>query len=360
MTYLFIERELHNKTFKSGSFVGSRGERYTFYRKTDEIISKMLERKELSDFTLLMDVAYEYSSLLIFEGNFTEAFNCYYHIYCKLEYGNYLGETRDFIKLLNKVELYYNLGIIAKEYLNDFDSAMYYFGEAGEEYSEINKVTTEDFFRDEMIDKPERAFWNFSGDIHQNCFGYSSFATAFHYKSVFGYETDKTIIQKLLKDFKFPLLLQFVFTISSYFKWLSLSHNIIKGVRITRVFGELAWLFECYLKQKLNYDKLRDLLNQFVKNKPFKSSFHSLCSAEVDGKDSILALERLLKLQEDTIDFNTKQSICLLITYVMRNYSSHNLDDNFFAFSDDKFTKKILFSCLLSFFIVLNYSYELA
>lgn len=271
-------------------------------------------------------------------------------------YGNYLDETRDFITSLDKVELYFNLGIIAKECLKDFDAAMYYFGEAGREYSIMNKVPIETFFRDQMIDKQGAAFWNFSGNLRQNCLGYSSFAIPFHYKSVFGYEAKKTAVETLLKDFDYPLLLQFVFTVSSYFTWLSLMHNIIKGVKITRVLGEMSWLFECYLKQKLSINKktLKPLLDEFVKNKLYKESYHNLYKLEVKTRNSIEAIEALINKQESSEDIIEKQALCLLTTYVMRNYTSHNLNDKFYTFDDDKYTKKIFFSCLLSFFIVLQ------
>ena len=114
-------------------------------------------------------------------------------------------------------------------------------------------------------------------------------------------------------------------------------------------------VFECYLKQKLSIDKtLYYLLDQFVKNKPLKTPYHNILDSVVHGKDSIEAIEALLNLQESAVDTNTKQSICLLITYVMRNYSSHNFDDKFHTFNGDEYTKKIFFSCLLSFFIVMQ------
>lgn len=356
MTLLFTERKPQIRQFNSDMFIGARGERISFYSSIDNTMTEMIKNKGQADYSKIMDIVYEYSSILISEGNYSEAFNSYFQIYCKLMYGNYLDETKDFIKEIDKTELYYNLGIIAKEYLKDFDSAMYYFGEAGKEHSRNKQVTTEEFFREEMIDKPGRAFWNFSGHIHQNCFGYSSFATPFHFKSVFGYETDKTTVEKLLKDFKYPLFLQFVFTVSSYFKWLSLEHNFVKGVRITRVLGEMSWLFDCYLKQKFNFcGTLKPNLDQFLRNRPMKKSFDNLYNTVIqkNKKDSIYVIEDLLNLQETTIDIITKQSICLLITYVMRNYTSHNFDDQFYTFEDDKYTKKIFFSCLLSFFIVL-------
>jgi|GEM_PF-2609514 len=358
MTYLYKERQLIDNNFDLDSFIGARIESGKFYKKFNQVLREKLSKKTLSDFDSLMNVAYEYSCLLISERNPSQAFDCYFNIYCKLEHTNYSKEDRDFINSLNKVELYYNLGIISKEFLNDFDRAMYYFGKAGDEYSRVNNVTTEAFFNNEMIDAPGRAFSGFSSLIHQNCFGYSTFAPAFHYKSVFGYETDKTTVQKLLKDFKYPLFLQFVFTVSSYFKWLPLRHNIIKGVKITRILGEMSWLFECYLKQKLNSEKtLKLLMDDFVDSKLLKEHYKNLLTKEfLDNakKDSILVLKNLIEMQEIATNVLEKQTICLLITYVMRNYSSHNFNDTFFAFDGDKYTKKIMFSCLFSFFIVLN------
>lgn len=353
MTILFVDRTPSKKRFDSSNFIGARIVRGSFYETIGPIIHDMLKNKSSSLYYDLLNIAYEYSDLLLFEGNYSEAYKNYHYIYCKLMYGTYMRETQNFINDLDKIELYYNLGVIAKDYLDNFDDAMYFFGEAGKEYSRINNVAVEEFFRNEMIDKPHRAFWSFSSNIDQNCFGHSAFAPELQYKSIFGNEPNKATVEKLLKDFTYPLLLQFIFTFSSYFKWLPLDHNIIKGARITRVLGEISWLFECYLKQKLNSKKmLSKLLDDFVKDKPIGHSYEQY-KATIKGIDNIMAIEELLNLQKNITTYDDKQSICLLITYLMRNYTAHNFDDQFHTFRGDEYTKKIFVSCLMSFFIVL-------
>ncbi|MEH6940021.1 hypothetical protein V7056_19580, partial [Bacillus sp. JJ664] len=71
------------------------------------------------------------------------------------------------------------------------------------------------------------------------------------------------------------------------------------------------------------------------------------------------ALVFLLEKQNTESNLKVKWAICLKISHIVRNHTSHNLDDEFLLFKDGANNKKIFLCILWSFFIVLYMKNEM-
>lgn len=159
-------------------------------------------------------------------------------------------------------------------------------------------------------------------------------------------------IEALILDFDFDLILQFIHVMKN-FRSFSVGFNFrekynengrYKNIRMTRFIGELTWLFEIYLKDKLKarypeenfiapLDKtIHTFLNKInneheIKFSKIQKSLYDkfITSEAVNTKGLMELLERIALNNEDVFD---NFILYLLILKIFRNYYSHYMDRN--------------------------------
>lgn len=361
MSYSFLGKKIigtyeTNYNIDEDAFYKYKSEKWKLHDILNSNIKKIIEEKSHEIYKISLDILFDYSTHLIREGLYSEAFKEYFNLYYKLKDAWYY--SKEFIENLDKTEMFYNMGYL--KYSNgEFDDAIFFLAEADKEYSQFYNVSEGSFLISLLESEEPVCFWNFITNIYVNCINYDSFAYAFKYFSFFGEEScSKDRINELLKDFDLILLLQFIITVDRYFKWLPMNHNLIKGIRVSRTFGELAWLFECYLKNITSEpDKtLSKLIDKIIPyDKEIEKEYKKLNNmGGTSNNDKFNSIIKLIEIQEKETNFSTKQALGLKTVYFLRNYSAHSLDKNFMVFKDDAFTKKIFLSALMSFFTVYN------
>ena len=202
-------------------------------------------------------------------GNeYYNAITVYYHFYMTLTTIDYNLEKFDFdesilefIKAHDFTSIYYNYAVLfgGNGNINDY---IHYLSLADNEYA-IKNNCEEGTFIFYLLQSKNFALWNIIPHImsdYSNCKVVNN-----HYCQLgkilesFKIEVSNESFYALLCDFKFDVLLQFIH-IMKHLRSLSTNFNFresynengrYKNIRITRFLGELTWLYEVYLKDKL-------------------------------------------------------------------------------------------------------------
>ena len=230
---------------------------------------------------------------------------------------------------------------------------IHYLSLADNEYSIRNSCAEGEFIL-YLIRSKSLALWNIVPHIVSD---YNNYKTANKHISrienvleSFSIKVKNESIDSLIYDFKFDLILQFSH-VMKHLRSISTNYNFreyynengrYKGIRITRFAGELTWLFEVYLKDKLKerfpeedfiapLDKtIQAFLNKIsAKYEKKFSKIQGLLFDKFKTKDAVNTnglmelLDRIVSNNENAFD---NFILYLLILKIFRNYYSHYME----------------------------------
>jgi hypothetical protein len=273
-------------------------------------------------------------------------------------------KIRELIEELDFTEVFHNLAYL-KLMTKDYDGAFYYFASAGEQYS-LHNCADINTYPMMLLKTHDMPFENVIRHICRNCTGMGMFRL-YEYREYYGEDLRSQHFIDLLTLFSNAQLFQFVLTNMRFWDLFSLEHNKVKGLIMARLLGELSWLFESFLKPTTKQDKLsRSLQKLLCVDKTLKDKYDPIDNIRLKCKDSVNSdcntLVEVIQKFEETQDSQYKAAICLYTVYIVRNHTSHNLDEGFLLFSDDLFTKKLYMLQLMAFFVaknlIVNYTKE--
>ncbi len=299
-------------------------------------------------------------------GNeYYNAFKIYYDFFMTLTTIDYNldkfdfdSSVLDFIKCHDFTSIYYNYAVLFGENGN-INQYMHYLSLADNEYA-LNNSCANGYFIHSLIKSKGLALWNIVPHIISD---YNNYKTNNNHCSSFGktieafnIDISDEIVNALICDFEYDLLLQFIH-IMKHSRSISTSFNFreyhngngqYKNIRITRFIGELTWVFEVYLKDKLKamypdesfIEPLDGTIKAFLakidtdikkkydvfQNSLFKR-YEGLKDVHiiVNTNGLIDLLEQATLKSEDPIDAFI---LYLLILKTFRNYYSHYMDRN--------------------------------
>lgn len=259
--------------------------------------------------------------------------------------------VREFVEHLNFSEVYHNLAFL-KFILGDTDSAFYYFASADQQYS-LHRSPQTDSYTMMLLRTPGMPFERIIKQVCVNCSGMGWFRD-FEYKRLFDTDLQPDRFIDLFHEFSLPQVYQFILTNKRFWDSYSLGHNTVKALIMTRLFGELAWILESYLRPILKPARrtFHPCLTKLLTAHPRElKEFDSIHTTMKGSRDDNEVVKNLLSMFQQTSYLPTKRAVCLYISLTIRNHTSHNLDEGFLVFQDDEFTKKIYMTQLLSYFV---------
>jgi len=327
---------------------------HSFWKVFNEKFESLVKYQEIDLFNDVLDIVYEYGLNMLKNESGSLALRAYTLLESKLSESEYQPYTSEFIKKLDKTEFYYNIAYL-KWIAMDTDLMMYYLSQASKSYGDSNDTCNSHDFIKSLYQDDDKIFWNFMSTIVNNLFSFDSFTAEFKFEKLFNIKGTEEDIIILLDNFPEVLLIQFIVTINQYWRFLPKPHNKYKAIKISRIINELVWLFECYLKEALNIEgKLRNLLEKFLlNNSELSKSFFKLDGIpHKTNEEKLQSIKQLIDIIQNSDSYIEKQANCLYITWLLRNYSAHNLSEDFMLFEGDKYTKKLFISCFNSFMIV--------
>lgn len=275
------------------------------------------------------------------------------------EYENYKQKI-EFIDMLNFTELYYNIAKLKWD-SGDYDNAIYYIVHADIQNSKHNNEARGTFIK-LLLNSKGLVFWNvvpnMSCDFRNSRFDYAiadiiGIDSSNIYEMFNKYEG---YIRELLNDFEPLILLQFLNSVNRYHNFMGEKPNEYKTLREFKILGELSWLFECYLKDKFNISE-HITLSPLIENYLFANSeellkkFRYYANLKVPSfinKDEY-NLQYMLKELNIKHEPSEQIVIYIRITYLFRNYSSHNIEDTFFKPNKDNHSMQFYMIILSSF-----------
>lgn len=258
----------------------------------------------------------------------------------------------DFIKEHDFTAIYYNYAYLY--YINgDNYNYLHYLSLADNEYS-LKKGCNKGEFVNYLIRSKGYLLWNLVPNILSD---YQNFKSANQHSSnfeltlsQFEISLDESLIRELFLDFSHDLLLQAIHVFKN-FSSLSTSYNFrelhnkngdFKSIKTTRFIGELTWLFEVYLKDKLIqaypdesfHAPLDPTIQAFLLkiNKDYCKEYSQITNSFHDkfkNKDSAntTGITYLLKeVQSHNHNGQNTYLISLFILKLFRNFYSHYMD----------------------------------
>lgn len=263
----------------------------------------------------------------------------------------------DFIKSCDFTAIYYNYSVLFGDHGN-ISSYLHYLSLADNEYA-MKNACPEGSFISELIKSSNFALWNIVPSIICD---YKNFTTTQYNRGsgkynqfeetlkAFKIEISKNLFYTLVSDFRYDITLQFLYILKQYlitsnnsnFRELFNSNGQFKNIRSTRFIGELTWLFEVYLKDKLSNrypdekfpNPLDNTIKAFLKKIDCRfearySQLLDLLFAEFVTKLAVNTegLQQLLvKVTLKNGDFWEEYLQYLLILQIFRNYYAHYMD----------------------------------
>lgn len=296
-------------------------------------------------------------------GNeYYNAFKVYYHFYMTLTTVDYNLEkfgydlsVLEFIKSHDFTSIYYNYAVLFGDSGN-LNNYIHYLSLADNEYALKNSCNEGTFILN-LVRSKSLALWNIVPHIISDFNNYKTsnqhFSMIENVLEDFCIKVTNESIDNLIYDFKFDLILQFVH-VMKHLRSISTNFNFrefynengrYKSIRITRFVGELTWLYEIYLKDKLKgrypeeefISPLDQTIQVFLNRinveyaKQFSRLQNALFNKYNQRKDSVNT-EGLMELLE-RISSNSESAfdnfiLYLLILKIFRNYYSHYMDRN--------------------------------
>lgn len=268
------------------------------------------------------------------------------------EYENYKQKIQ-FIDTLNFTELYYNIAKLKWD-SGDYDNAINYIVHADIQNSKHNNEARGTFIKF-LLNSKGLVLWNV---VPSMCCDFRNSKFDYFIADIIGIDSSninemfnnyEDYIRELLNDFEPLILLQFLNSVNRYHNFMDEKPNEYKTLREFRILGELSWLFECYLKNK--FKENMDLYNiigkcLFSNSKELLNIFNSYNNLGIPSKESkeykeYLKYKKSKDYYEKSLKYMLKElktkcepleqmAICIRITYLFRNYSSHNVEETFF------------------------------
>lgn len=293
-----------------------------------------------------------------------DEFKFFYHFYKKittLDYNLswYDKSHSEFIKEHDFTDVYYTMG---KLYAgrNDINRHLHYIDLADSEYALHNNKSKGEFIKD-LLKSETLSLWHISAYIIN---GFENYKNMNNHCSDFenaltniGIEVSKNTILELLEDFKHDLLIQFIhaeMSIDSFEEGRILKEDSTdkdkkyQSIKRMRYVGELTWLYEIYLKDKLEelegkrsedtlsgiLSKLLNLINLQSEYKKVKAEYKKFKSKT---ELNTVGLQELLKELKNTPSLNFHANLkgldineffvkSLYGLLLFRNYYAHYMD----------------------------------
>jgi hypothetical protein len=276
-------------------------------------------------------------------------------------YQDYKNHERKaaFLDDLNFTEIYYNIAKLKWD-SGDYDNALYYIIHADLQNSK-RKDEQSGMFVKFLLNSQGYVLWNVIPYLEGDFSNYKSYFNISQIEDILGRVINKEYIKELLNDFDILLLLQFINSVNRYHNFMGEKPNEYRTLREFKILGELSLLFECYLKSKLSISNIQ-LYNVidtylFANSKELLTQFKYYDNLDLPVKDkkSKEYYEQSLEFMFNEFQTNTDSlevaAICIRITYLFRNYSSHNIDDKFFKDNKDNRSIHIYLAIISSFLI---------
>ena len=359
--YLFsnvIDVDRSNKLFPKMLNVHNPTEIFRFIQAGIKKSCSLQSHEKLDEFI------YSVNSLVdSLRGNeYYNAFKIYYNFFMTLttidyhlEEYDFDSSVLDFLKCHDFTSIYYNYAVLFGENGN-INYYMHYLSLADNEYALNNNCSKGDFIQI-LIKSKGFALWNIVPHMisdynnyktnNKHCSGFEKAIEAFDIG------INDEIVNDLICDFEYDLLLQFIH-IMKHSRSISTSFNFrefhngngqYKNIRITRFIGELTWVFEVYLKDKLKamypeesfIEPLDGTIKVFLEkiNTNYKKKYDVIQNSmfqkyegskdAVNTKGLIDLLEQAALKSENCID---DFILYLMILKTFRNYYSHYMDRN--------------------------------
>lgn len=314
--------------------------------------------------------------------NACTALNFYYNFYKMLTSEFYkISDTSkrrnsvDFIKCADFTELFYNIAKLKSE-LGNRDEALFYISLADNEFSTHSGAKKGAFIK-YLIKSRGYFLWNVIPFITSDFDNYkNSNKHQSNYEGTlkdFDIKISKEVFGELLDDFETETLYQFVSSLRDYSSFNTGSafkeeETHYKSIRQFRILGDLAWIFESYLKSKLSQkyqvntnETLDTIISQHLKK------YNETCSKKYSKRQAELSK----KYSKDNLEFYTLglselldeikvvnqesylkvYAIYLLILKNYRNYSAHYLDNSLKLGDSYTLRLRIMLTIMCSFLI---------
>lgn len=288
-----------------------------------------------------------YNGFMIYHQFYMTITTVDYH----MEKFDFDSDVLQFIKDHDFTSVYYNYAYLFGSHGNTNDF-LHYLTLADAEYALKNKCNCGTFISF-LIKSKGFSLWNLIPNIlsdYQNFKASNGHVNQFDkILQFYNIKIDEAAINDLIRDFKYDLLLQFIHamkivsSLSTYYNFRE-SHNKngeYKAIRTTRFIGELTWIFEVYLKDKLA-DKFPDevfeapldntiqtFLGKMGKEYQTKYSqmqqymFERFSKKDVNTEGLLFLLSRISSDEVNCIDSLITH---LLALKTFRNYYSHYMD----------------------------------
>lgn len=306
--------------------------------------------------TYNISLAHEMYITLYYEVTAKDLFN---------EYANYEKKLK-LIDKMNFTEMYYNIAKLKWD-SGDYDNALNYIIHADVQNT-IHTNEPRGTFVKFLLNSKGYVLWNIVPNLN---YDFRNNNLEFEIAQFLGIENDNNderfkkiedSLRELLNDFDILLLLQFINSVNRYHNFSGERSNEYKSLREFKILGELVWLFECYLKDKFSISN-KDLYNListqlFVESKYILKTFFNYDNLDVPSKVNKKSreyyeesLEYMLNELRTKSEQSERMAIYIRITYLLRNYTSHNVDDKFFKPNKDNHSRQFYMIIISSFLI---------
>ncbi|MGS0763824.1 hypothetical protein [Syntrophomonas curvata] len=377
--YLFsnvISVDRNHKLFPKALNINNSHDIYSFINDGIEKSCTLQSHEVFDDFVYSINLLVD-----ALRGNeYYNAIKIYYHFYMTLTTIDYNFEKFDFdasvlefIKSHDFTSIYYNYAVLIGEN-GDVNNYLHYLSLADNEYA-IKNNCREGTFILNLIQSKNLASWNIVPYIISD---YNNYKVANRHFSqlektleAFNINLSNESFNDLICDFEFDVILQFIHVLK-HFRSISTSFNFresynengrYRNIRTTRFIGELTWLFEIYLKDKLKskfpeeefgnpLDKtIQTFLNKIDSEyeKKFKKIQGELfdkfkTNAAVNTKGLMELLEKINSKNEGTFD---NFILYLLALKIFRNYYSHYMDRLGVGYLQNRVLRLLIFNAFL-------------
>ena len=259
-------------------------------------------------------------------------------------------DVLQFLKDHDFTSVYYNYAYLFASYGNTYDY-LYYLTLADAEYASKND-SDKGAFISFLIRSKNYSLWNLIPNIlcdYQNYETANGHVNEFiNMLELYNISIDEDVVGNLIQDFKYDLLLQFIYVMKSVssinngtnFRASHNSYGEYKAIRATRFIGELAWIFEVYIKDKLTDrfpgEKFEEPLDKTIRSflgkmgKEYQTTYSQMSTDLHNKFPKNVNTQGLLYLITKMSSSELSYPNCL-VTYMLalktfRNYYSHYMD----------------------------------
>lgn len=257
-----------------------------------------------------------------------------------------------FIKTQNFTELYYNIGKLKWD-SGDYDNSLYYLVKADEEHGKHTNSNNGKFIK-YLLQSKEYVLWNLIPFIASDYHNYRRILPCLENKEIEKLFSIDNIFE-LLNGVSPQILFQIINSVNRFHNFKGLESNGYQVVREAHTLGELAWIYDCYLKDKYNIrdgDLYNSITGHLLKNsKIINKKFTELAkiTSRKSHSEKIQAINKLVSEIRLEKEYEIIIAKSLLISNIVRNYTAHFIDHEFYRTTEKCYNKELYLIILVCF-----------